>query len=74
MLNVIDIEILYDNAMLAVNYQQANKYGIKYILAGYNKYTEGMRMPQNWNWYKLDKKKIYSFIKIPPHTIIYNVG
>jgi hypothetical protein len=61
--DVIDIELLYDNAMLAVNYQKANKYGIKYILAGYNKYTEGMRMPENWNWYKLDKKNIYSLAK-----------
>lgn len=61
--DVIDIELLYDNAMLAVNYQQANKYGIKYILAGYNKSTEGMRMPENWNWYKLDKKNIYSLAK-----------
>lgn len=30
--DVIDIELLYDNAMLAVNYQQARKFGTKYIL------------------------------------------
>lgn len=61
--DVIDIELLYDNAMLAVNYQQARKFGIKYILAGTNTANEGMRMPKNWNWFKMDKKNIYSLAK-----------
>ena len=56
--DVIDIELLYDNAMLAVNYQQASKYGIKYILSGDNIATEGMRMPKGWNWLKFDKPNI----------------
>lgn len=56
--DVIDVELLYDNAMLAVNYQQANKFGVKYILAGTNQATEGMRMPKAWNWFKYDKKNI----------------
>ena len=56
--DVIDVELLYDNAMLAVNYHQAAKYGIKYILAGTNQATEGMRMPKEWNWYKYDKRNI----------------
>jgi N-acetyl sugar amidotransferase len=56
--DVIDIELLYDNAMLAVNYKLAEKYKIKYILAGTNKATEGMRMPDGWNWFKYDKKNI----------------
>lgn len=56
--DVIDIELLYDNAMLAVNYRQAKKYGIRYILAGTNTATEGMKIPKNWNWYKLDKRNI----------------
>ena len=34
--NVIDIELLMDNAMLAVNYREAAKYDLKYILAGTN--------------------------------------
>lgn len=38
--NVIDIELLYDNAMLAVNYQQAKKYKIKFILSGSNQATK----------------------------------
>jgi 7-cyano-7-deazaguanine synthase in queuosine biosynthesis len=61
--DVIDIELLYDNAMLAVNYQLASKYGIKYILSGSNSSTEGMRMPKNWNWFKYDKKNIRSIAK-----------
>lgn len=56
--DVIDVELLYDNAMLSVNYQQARKHGIKYILAGTNQMTEGMRMPNGWNWFKFDKKNI----------------
>lgn len=62
--DVIDIELLYDNAMLAVNYNQAKKYGIKYILAGTNISTEGLRMPKNWNWYKMDKKNIKMIAKL----------
>ncbi|NMY95221.1 N-acetyl sugar amidotransferase [Pseudomonas proteolytica] len=56
--DVIDVELLYDNAMLAVNYGQAKKYGIKYILSGSNSATEGMPMPEGWNWRKWDKTNI----------------
>lgn len=55
---VIDEELLYDNAMLAVNYQQASRYNIKFILAGTNQAIEGMRMPKEWNWFKYDKRNI----------------
>ena len=61
--NVLDVELLYDNAMLAVNYQLANKFNIKYILSGMNTSTEGMKMPVNWNWFKYDKKQIKYFSK-----------
>jgi N-acetyl sugar amidotransferase len=61
--DVIDTELLYDNAMLAVNYQQASKYGIKFILAGTNQATEGMRIPYRWNWFKYDKKNIITLAK-----------
>ena len=57
--NVVDIELLYDNAIFAVNYQQANKHKLNYILAGTNHATEGMMMPSNWNWYKYDKRNIF---------------
>lgn len=56
--DVIDVELLYDNAMLAVNYGLAQRYGIKYILSGSNTTTEGMRVPRNYNWNKFDRKNI----------------
>lgn len=62
--DVIDIELLYDNAMLAVNYRLAAKYNLKTILAGTNHATEGMNMPPNWNWYKYDKRNIKNIAKI----------
>lgn len=52
--NVVDIELLMDNAMHALNYQQAAKYGVRYILFGTNMSTEGMSMPPGWNHYKRD--------------------
>ena len=56
--DVIDVELLYDNAMLAVNYSQAARNRVKFILSGSNTSTEGMRMPTRWNWYKFDKRNI----------------
>jgi len=62
--DVIDVEVLYDNAMLAVNYQLASRFNIKYILAGTNIATEGVDIPSSWNWYKSDKKNIKSISKV----------
>jgi N-acetyl sugar amidotransferase len=56
--DVVDVELLYDNAMLAVNYQQAAGIGTKFILGGMNHATEGMRLPVGWNWFKFDKRNI----------------
>jgi len=56
--NVIDIELLYDNAMMSVNYRLANKFSIKYILSGNNTSTEGFKIPSNWSWFKNDAKNI----------------
>lgn len=61
--DVIDIELLYDNAMQAVNYRQAKQHGVKWILAGTNQATEGMRIPPTWNWFKYDKKNIKSLAR-----------
>ncbi|MCK9816899.1 MAG: N-acetyl sugar amidotransferase [Candidatus Pseudomonas colombiensis] len=77
--DVIDIELLYDNAMLAVNYEQARKYGIKYILSGSNAATEGMPMPEGWNWFKWDKRNIKAIgqrnnVKIKTFPIIGTLG
>ncbi|GHV88629.1 LPS biosynthesis protein WbpG [Spirochaetia bacterium] len=73
--NVIDIELLMDNAMAALNYNQSKKYNLKYMLSGTNSATEGMRMPYNWNHYKYDKKNILSIhkkfgkVKIETHPL-----
>lgn len=56
--DVIDVELLYDNAMLAVNYRQAAWHGVKYILAGTNIATEGVDIPPGWNWHKFDRRNI----------------
>jgi N-acetyl sugar amidotransferase len=48
--DVIDIELLYDNALHEVCYSQAKKYGIRFILSGSNFSTEGLRMPKSWAW------------------------
>jgi hypothetical protein len=62
--DVIDVELLYDNAMTAVNYNYAKKYGIKYILSGSNLATEGVDMPKGWSWIKTDARNIRSIAKI----------
>ena len=56
--DVLDVELLYDNAAIAVNYQQAARFGVKHMLMGTNVATEGMRMPPGWNWHKYDKRNI----------------
>lgn len=61
--DVIDIELLYDNAMLAVNFQQAAKVGVKFILAGSNTTSEGMTMPRSWHAFKYDKRNILNVAK-----------
>ena len=59
--DVIDIELLYDNAM-AVNYKLAKKFGVKYILSGSNFSTEGISIPSK-GWNKYDKRNIISITK-----------
>ena len=61
--NVIDVELLMDNAMLALNYKMANKFGIKFILSGTNTATEGFKIPSNWSWFKNDAKNIKAIVK-----------
>lgn len=61
--DVIDVELLYDNAMLAVNYGLATRYGVKYMLSGSNTTTEGMRVPRNYNWNKFDRKNILAIAR-----------
>jgi N-acetyl sugar amidotransferase len=56
--DVLDVELLYDNAMRAVNYDLAKKNNIKYILSGVNTSTEGIGIPEGWNWVKTDVRNI----------------
>ena len=56
--DMIDLELLYDNAMIAVNYHFANKYKNKTIFSGDNQQTEGIPMPPEWYWPKLDATNI----------------
>lgn len=56
--DVLDIELLYDNALAAVNLMVAKKFNIKYILTGQNIATEGISLPNGWNWFKYDSKNI----------------
>lgn len=61
--DVVDVELLYDNAMLAVNYNLASRFGIKWILGGMNSASEGIKMPSSWNWFKFDTLNIKNILK-----------
>ena len=61
--NVVDIELLYDNAMMAANFQIADKFNVKYILSGMNTSTEGFKIPNEWSWFKNDAKNIKQIAK-----------
>jgi hypothetical protein len=61
--DVVDIELLYDNAMLSVNYRLAKRFGIKWILGGMNTSTEGVRMPRKWSWFKFDTLNIKDILR-----------
>jgi hypothetical protein len=60
---VVDIELLMDNAMYALNYQQASARGVHWILAGTNMATEGMALPPGWNHFKFDERNIRAIQK-----------
>lgn len=78
--HVVDIEMLMDNAMQATNYAQARKYGLRYILSGSNRATEGMRMPRGWTHCKLDARNIraihrrFGSVPIRTHPLISTLG
>ena len=56
--DVVDIELLYDNAAIGTVHHTALKYGVKHVLNGVNLSTEGLTIPQNWKWYKYDALNI----------------
>lgn len=51
--SVVDIEVLTDHAFMAVLYQQARKFNIKFVLAGMNIVTEQV-LPKYWVYSKGD--------------------
>ena len=55
--SVVDIEVLTDHAFMAVLYEQARKWKIKYVLAGMNIVTEQV-LPSFWVYNKGDQKNI----------------
>ena len=61
--DVIDIELLYDNAFLSVDFSYCIKNKVKYMLSGENHATEGMPLPRDWNWFKLDAWNIRAIAK-----------
>lgn len=60
---VVDLELLADNIMNKVIIEIAAKYRINYILNGVNTSTEGIPLPANWAWNKLDGRNLTDIIK-----------
>jgi len=56
--DVLDIELLYDNAMQRVNFQQGARFGVRAFITGSNQATEGILLPANWFWMKYDRRNI----------------
>lgn len=59
--SVVDIEVLTDHAFMAVLYEQARKWKIKYVLAGMNIVTEQV-LPQYWIYDKSDEINIKDIV------------
>jgi N-acetyl sugar amidotransferase len=59
--SVVDIEVLTDHAFMAVLYEQARKWKIKYVLAGMNIVTEQV-LPKYWIYNKSDDKNIKDIV------------
>jgi hypothetical protein len=48
--DVIDVELLYDQAVSAILFLKARELNIKFIVLGTNNATEGIPMPIGWSW------------------------
>ncbi len=57
--SVIDIELITDQAIIAVFYKLSQKYKIKYVFTGHNVSTEFI-LPKHWYHWKLDGLNIKS--------------
>ena len=61
--NVVDLELLADNIMNKLILEIAIRFKIKYVLNGVNTATEGIALPKDWAWNKLDGLNLNSIIK-----------
>ena len=59
---VPNIEIPTDHILLAITYQQASKYNVKYIVSGGNHANEDI-MPESWSYWSGDLKQIKAIYK-----------
>ena len=55
--SVIDLELLTDHAITGLIFKLADKFKVKYVLAGDNYMSEN-GLPKTWNWIKSDLKNI----------------
>ena len=62
--DVVDLELLYDNASQGVVYRQAKKHGVRHMVMGFNSATEGMAMPRGWTQFKWDLRNIRDIAKL----------
>lgn len=69
--SVVDIELITDHAIAAIQFALARKFRIKYVLSGANLATEAI-LPRHWHHWKLDLLNITSihdrFGKLPLKT------
>lgn len=82
--SVVDIDLPMDNAIMAIQFKIARKFGIKYILSGINTATEGW-MPTDFSHFKLDlinikdihrkfgSKPLKTFPLVSPISFFWNI-
>lgn len=61
--DVVDVELLYDNALHKVCFETAKVFGIKTVLGGQNNASEGVEIPRNWAWKKFDGTNLKNILK-----------
>jgi len=70
--SVVDIEVLTDHAFMAVLYEQARKWKIKYVLAGMNIVTEQV-LPRHWIYNKADTVNIKDIVNTHGYVKIKDI-
>lgn len=81
--SVPDLEIPTDHAIMAVLFEAADKYKIRYVISGYNSATESIGVHAwanghfDWHYIKnlqkrFGKKKLKDFPHLSPHKVFYH--